>query len=111
MDNDYKLVVTDFNNKQFELYNLKDDPGESLNIAKTKPGLFEQMISTYQQWHASVDASIGGQDYPGGTVSKTEPESRFWTDDERYRPYFEAWEKRPEYADWVKRSLKKKTRN
>ena len=66
------------------------------------------MKTAFKQWNSTVDASIAGKDYPEGSVSKDEPESHFWTDDERYKPYFEEWKKRPEYASRFKPKKKQK---
>ena len=99
VDNDYKLVTQDLRNRPFELYNLKTDPGESKDISKDHPAIFTRMTSDFTAWNASVDASVAGKDYPEGKVRDDEPRTHHWTDDKRYRPFFEQWKTRPEYAD------------
>ena len=47
----------------WELYNLKDDPGESNNQAATESTKLETMIAAWKQWKASVEASDKGGDY------------------------------------------------
>ncbi len=108
VDNHYKLVATDWTKDQYELYHLGDDPTESHNIAQTCPDLFNSMKAGYKQWNLSVESSIAGKDYSEGKVHESEPTPHFWTDDERYRPYFDEWVKRPEYAQRLKNALKKK---
>ena len=48
---------------EYELYNLKDDPGEKNNQAATQPEKLEAMANAWKQWKASVDASDKGGDY------------------------------------------------
>lgn len=108
VDNDYKLVATDIGENQFELFDLINDPKESKNISRDLPEIFKQMKSEFIKWNATVDISISGGDYPEGKVRSDEPESQFWTDDERYKPFFDEWKKRPEYASRFKPKKKKK---
>jgi arylsulfatase A-like enzyme len=108
VDNDYKLVATDWTKDQYELYHLVNDPTESNNIAAKYPDLFNSMQAGFKRWNLSVENSIAGKDYPEGKVHESEPISHFWTDDERYRPFFDKWVKRPEYAQRLKNVLKKK---
>jgi hypothetical protein len=108
VDNDYKLVSLNRLRGDFALYNLKTDPKESKDISKDKPEVFNRMKAAFGKWSASVDASIAGKDYPEGKVRAGEPESHFWTADERYKPYFEEWRKRPEYAGRLKPRPKKR---
>ena len=108
IDNDYKLVATNVDKNLFELYNLVSDSKETTDISSKQPEIFNTMKAAFKKWHATVDASIEGRDYPEGAVSKNEPESHFWMDDARYRPFFENWKKRPEYAARFERHFKKK---
>jgi len=108
VDNDYKLVARNRNTGDFQLFDLKNDPKESTDISGQRPKVFEEMRSAFKQWSASVDASVAGKDYPEGKVNPTEPERRFWTEDERYKPFFDQWKKRPEYAGRLKRKDRKK---
>jgi len=96
LDNNYKLIVSSIEKNEFELYNLKNDPFESQNLAAEDPILFEQMKKEFIQWNETVELSRKGKDYKDGKVLKN-PESHFWMEDERYHPYFEEWLKRPEY--------------
>jgi len=89
-------------NKQFELYDLVNDPKESNNIANTKTELFEKMKSEYLAWSLSVDSSVLGKDYPE-KVLLDQPERHFWMTDERYKPFLEEFIKRPEYQERIKR--------
>ncbi|MBT3200412.1 MAG: sulfatase-like hydrolase/transferase [Phycisphaerales bacterium] len=108
VDNDYKLVARSIQRGQFELYNLKDDPKESKDISGDQPEIFKRMKAAYIKWNATVDASVAGKDYPEGKVNPGEPKSHFWTDDERYKQYFDEWKNRPEYAGRLKKRPRKK---
>jgi arylsulfatase A-like enzyme len=106
VDNDHKLVATNIRKQQFELFDLVKDPKESTNISKDSPEIFERMKAAFMKWNATVDASVAGMDYPKGKVRDDEPKSHFWTEDERYKPYFEKWKTRPEYAGRLKKRTK-----
>jgi arylsulfatase len=49
--------------KNWELYDLATDPGESKNLATEKPQALKKMIQAWTTWKASVDASDQGKDY------------------------------------------------
>ena len=108
VDNDYKLVMTNLRAGSFELYNLKTDPKESKDISKDAPEIFNRMKAAFRKWNASVDASVAGKDYPEGKVRADHPQPRFWMAEERYKPYFEDWRKRPEYAGRLKSRARKR---
>ena len=102
IDNNIKLIATSLINKEFELYDLENDPKESNNLAKTKPELFKIMKSEYLEWSLSVDLSVLGRDYPENTLLD-QPERHFWMTDDRYKPYLDEFIKRPEYEKRIKR--------
>jgi arylsulfatase A len=39
------------------LFNIREDPGESHNLAKQHPGVVENLLQAYDQWYASVKAT------------------------------------------------------
>jgi len=49
---DYKLVRNQppVGDGQWQLYNIKDDPGETADLGSRLPGLFRQMQSRYDAW-------------------------------------------------------------
>jgi len=100
LDNQYKLIHM---KDEFVLYDLAADPSESTDVATKHPERFAEMKRDFIAWNATVTASRNGEDYPSGKVSPDEPPSRFWTDMEEYRPYFEEWKKRPEYSSRFKK--------
>ena len=102
IDNNIKLIATSLINKEFELYDLENDPKESNNLANTKPELFENMKREYLEWSLSVDSSVLGEDYPENVLFE-QPERHFWMTDDRYKPYLEEFVKRPEYEKRIKR--------
>lgn len=102
--NDLKLVSTSIEDGRYELYDLKEDPRESRDIAESQPEAFERMRSRFLAWNESVEASERGEDYPEGKILEDEPEPRTWMSDKRYTPYLDEWEKRPEYARRIARA-------
>ncbi len=110
VDNEMKLHTNKLNREEFELFNLKEDPSETNDMAKANPELFGQMKTRFIEWSATVDASVEGRDYPEGKVLPLDSyaQRHKWVDDDRYKPYFEAWKKRPEYANDIKKAPKKK---
>ena len=103
IDNNFKLVATSIQKKEFELYDLENDSGETTDLATQNPMIFNQMKTDFLKWGKSIDSSLGGIDYPEGKVLKN-PERHFWMNDERYKPYLEEWLNRPEYRDRILRS-------
>lgn len=58
----FKLYSADQGNT-WELYNLLDDPTETLDLSATNPQQLNQMKSNVIQWIRSCKASDGGNDY------------------------------------------------
>jgi arylsulfatase A-like enzyme len=98
IDNDFKLLTQDVSSGNYELYNLVQDPKESQNLVAAEPVVAARLQSQLETWIQSVEASVAGMDYPEKSVDNSEPEPILWTDVEAYKPYFEEWKKRPEYA-------------
>lgn len=102
VDNDWKLVRNKDGSSQ--LYNLAVDHDESDDVAADHKNVLDRLTSFYENWNKSVEASIAGKDYPEGQVNPGEnPEPRFWTDMDAYRPYFDEWSKRWEYEGRLKK--------
>jgi arylsulfatase A-like enzyme len=104
VDNDHKLVKG--KKGEYELYNLVEDKTESKNLAAANPELATKMIKTWEAWNATVDASVAGKDYPEGKVLPGNTPSHFWVEDERYKPFFPEFVKRPEYKSWIEKRTK-----
>lgn len=49
---DYKLVVNQapLGDGQWRLFNIVDDPGETVDLASTHPATFQRMLSRYQRY-------------------------------------------------------------
>lgn len=62
-DGDWKAYCAKVNSSDWELYNLKDDPGENNNLAAAESAKLEAMVAAWTQWKASVEASDKGGDY------------------------------------------------
>ena len=103
IDNNFKLVATSLSKKEFELFNLKEDKAETIDVAKQNQLIFDQMKMEFLNWNKSVDSSWVGKDYPEGKVLK-QPKRQFWMNDERYEPYLKDWLNRSEYRDRILRS-------
>ena len=96
IDNDYKLVVENIKEKQYSLYNLKEDREEAKNLLASEPEKAKEMIAYYENWLTSVNNSVAGNDYENG-LSVPDPKSQFWWDTPEYLPFIERWKNRPEY--------------
>ncbi len=65
MKNQYKLVVEGKspNEKGFELYDIQNDRGETINLADSFPEIVEEMQYQLHKWQESVLNSLTGADY------------------------------------------------
>ena len=115
LDNNYKLLHVgkqrDKGPKNFELYDLANDPRETTNLMRKKPAVAKRMQAAMKVWQQSMAASFAGQDYPEGKINAGEPEPRFWTTVKGYEPYFDAWRNRPEYRSRLQNVKKPKKAN
>jgi arylsulfatase A-like enzyme len=61
----YKLLVEGEspNENGFELYDIQEDPAESINLADSLPDIVEEMDRQFVQWQQSVLESLTGADY------------------------------------------------
>ena len=53
----FKLIEF-FEDGRLELYNLDEDPGETVNLAESHPEQMLQMKKALKQWQHSVEAKI-----------------------------------------------------
>lgn len=102
IDNEYKLITQKIGNEQYELYHLQNDPHETTNLYEKMPEVAARMVSAMNDWNASIDRSIAGEDYPEGQVVPPDPGPKTWMDLEEYRPYLEGWKNRPEFKRYIK---------
>ena len=105
IDGDFKVLTTGKGSprkQSWELYDLKNDPGESNNLASDRPELFRKLKTKAEAAIASIEASAEGKDYPEGKVVQP-PRNEFWTAMKAYQPHFERFFKRPEYESWAKK--------
>ena len=103
VDNEFKLYSRNVSKGDFELYDLGEDPAEKEDVGTRHPEVAQRLRKLFQEWNATVDASVAGKDYPSGKVDSPQPPRMFWTELDAYRPYFKAWRKRPEYSGRLKR--------
>lgn len=104
VDNQWKLITDKVGSQKFLLYDLEADKRETADVAAANPEVFNRLIKTFEAFHKSVESSAAGKDYPqeNPEVKYPKPSPRFWTEMEVYTPYFEKWQKRPEYSKWLK---------
>ena len=57
IEGDYKLLNW-YDDNSVELYNLKDDPGESEDLAMQHPEMAERLKFKFRNWLKSVDANM-----------------------------------------------------
>lgn len=62
IDNRYKLISQD-SGETYMLFDLTDDPGETLDIAHQNPEVVRTMKITLDRWRASCKLSFEGSDY------------------------------------------------
>jgi arylsulfatase A-like enzyme len=113
IDNDWKLIHLGKNAKrksQFELYNLKQDPREKLNLFDANEVEAKRMLGLLADFDLSIQQSIDGKDYLEGYVTDGNPEPRFWNTVDIYKPFLQQWKNRPEYSTWLKNRQKTKPR-
>lgn len=108
LDNQHKLMNLKMGSDEFVLYDLEADPEETTDISAKKPEIAAKLRAELEAFHASVEKSRVGGDYPEGRINPGEPERRFWTDEPAYEPYFEEWKDRPEYSSRFKPAKAKK---
>ncbi len=94
VDNDFKLVTLNYKRDRFLLFNLAEDPGETINIFDKQPQIAKRMVKAFKAWNESVEASFEGKDYPEPFDPKSNPKFGKWSDTEQYKPYVEEFQKR-----------------
>jgi len=63
MENDYKLVVEGSGGSGPELFNLRDDPAETRNLAERQPRVLQELERKLEEWQWSTLNSLTGADY------------------------------------------------
>ncbi|MEO1011690.1 MAG: sulfatase-like hydrolase/transferase [Bacteroidota bacterium] len=103
VDNEYKLVATDIEEKKFQLFHLEQDKTESRDISMAHPKKMKTLKKRFMRWNRSIQRSIDGLDYPEKEVDENQPIPHFWKDDSKYGPFLEQYGSRPEYSGAYKR--------
>ncbi len=99
--NDIKLIVHDIKNLDIELYDLSNDPDESVDISQTRANLFKVMKQEYLNWNQGVLEEI---------ERNKVIEPVHWRDTELYDKYIEDWLNRPEYNGYIQREWRGRVR-
>ena len=64
LDNRYKLIIDDRNNRlKKELYDIREDPGEINNLIDKYPEIAADLEKQMKDWQQSVLQSLTGKDY------------------------------------------------
>jgi len=109
IDGNLKVVTPDiFAAQKFELYDLAADPVEAHDLATQRPADLARLKAALLAWHAGVEASVAGKDYPEGRVNAGEPAPRSWFETPEYAAYLAAWRTRPEFERYLTPSDAKK---
>ena len=114
IDNDWKLIRLGRNENKtpkFELYNLKQDPHEKLNLFDANEAEANRMLGLLTGFDSSIQRSIDGKDYPEGKVNDGNPQPRFWNTVDHYQPFIKQWKSRPEYATWLRKRQNNRQKN
>lgn len=96
IDGDFKLLGrTRADGAEWQLFDLKHDPGESRDVSSDFPERHASMKTEAMKVLRSVDDSAAGKDYPEGVVLQR-PRRAFWKDLPAYRPHLETFSGRAE---------------
>jgi arylsulfatase A-like enzyme len=68
----YKLVIGPGEDPEIELFDLRADPSEGINLAASKPELTDSMQRQLRSWQQSVLESLTGKDYRQATLRSGE---------------------------------------
>jgi arylsulfatase A-like enzyme len=103
IDGDYKLLSTGVRKDgQWQLFDLKADPGETKDVSAELPDRFARMKTEAETMLRSVEASAAGKDYPEGKILQA-PRNAFWRDMDEYKPHLQTFSRRSESARSVKK--------
>jgi len=103
IDGDYKLLSLNRGKDEWQLYDLRNDPGEQKDLSGELPERFEKMRSEASIVLSSIDASAFGKDYPEGEIVQP-ARSAFWYQMEAYSPHLETFFKRAGYEGYRKKA-------
>lgn len=104
IDGDYKLLCTSVRTgDQWQLFDLKSDPGETHDLSRELPDRFTRMKTEAAAMLRSVESSAAGEDYPEGKVLQP-PRSAFWKDMQEYKPHLDAFSSRSRSSEAQRKS-------
>ena len=63
LDRQHKLVVDGKKGSGTELFDLRNDPGETRNLAESEPAVARKLETRLRAWQESVLHSLQGRDY------------------------------------------------
>lgn len=102
---DLKIIASTQQGRQYEVYDLEADPGETTDLAADRPEDTVRLRQALEGWEASVEASVDGRDYLDGDFDPQESQPSWWMAQEGYSPYLEEWRERPEYVRYIEREF------
>ena len=101
IDNEFKLIVSDYQQGEYELYDLSQDPQEIRNLMNELPNVARSLRTTFEAWNQTVESSVAGKDYPEGKLTQPDRKAVRWTSMPEYKSYLATWGQRPEYKQFV----------
>ncbi len=101
IDNNFKLVTLDYQQGEYELYDLSNDAQETKNLINELPDIALRMQKAFEAWNQTVELSFAGKDYPEGQLTRLDPEPIWWWNHLGYKPYINTWKRRPEYQKYL----------
>ena len=85
---------------EWELYDLENDPNETIDVASSNACIVTGMAKHFWRWYSSVRCSLNGLDYPETYVTDGyDPLAPHFFNDSLYAAYVDAWKLRPEYEN------------
>ncbi|MGA0038405.1 MAG: sulfatase [Pirellulales bacterium] len=92
---DFKLIEYFEDGGRVELYNLRDDPSESEDLAKAQPDTTAALARILRNWQASTGAAIPDQSNPAYDPSAKQPRGRQQGQDGQPRGRQQGQQKQP----------------
>ncbi len=100
IDNEFKLFTPNYQQGEYELYDLSQDPQETRNLIDERPDVARSLRTALETWNQTVESSLAGKDYPEGKLTQPDRERVRWLHMREYKPYVNTWRQRPEYREY-----------
>ena len=87
-----KLYKGNSRKDPWQLFDLKADPGETIDVSKEHPQRYKELLAHAEKTLVSVEASYQGKDYPEGKVLQPRRHDK-WHEMDVYKPHFPVFSK------------------